>query len=150
MKVFVTTGTTEFEQLIESVMDLTGRHEIIVQTPKNHEPTVNCQFIDFVENIYDYYQWADVIVTHAGAGSVYKLLELRRQVLVVPNLSRKDKHQSQIADYVRENNYGAVCYDFSKLSEAIQECYESQYAPYEVNKFDDVDRILKLFELEHD
>ncbi|MGP5157697.1 PssE/Cps14G family polysaccharide biosynthesis glycosyltransferase [Pseudoalteromonas prydzensis] len=147
MKIFVTTGTTEFVELIEAVLTLSEEYEAIVQTPITYESTVNCKFFGFVNNVTEYYQWADVIITHAGAGSVYKLLELGKKVLVVPNLTRKDKHQSQLADYVRDSNYGAVCYDLNELEAVLQDLRSKHYSPYRKESFYDINGILDLFKL---
>ena len=149
MKVFVTTGTTDFTQLIEAVLTLSDDYEVVVQTPTTYKNTPNCRFFDFVKNIADYYQWADIIITHAGAGSVYKLLELEKKILVVPNLTRKDKHQSQLANYVRDNNYGGVCFDLNTLASELNVCQSSCYDIYKNQSFSGITSILDLFELKY-
>jgi beta-1,4-N-acetylglucosaminyltransferase len=149
MKVFVTTGTTDFTELVEAVLTLSDDYEIVVQTPTAYKNTDNCCFIGFVKNIADYYQWADIIITHAGAGSVYKLLELERKILVVPNLTRNDKHQSQLANYVRDYNYGGVCYDLNTLESELKVCRFSCYYIYKNQSFSGINNILDLFELKY-
>ncbi len=149
MKVFVTTGTTNFNELIDAVLTLNDSYEVAVQTPTAYKDTSSCRFFDFVNDITDYYQWADIIITHAGAGSVYKLLELEKKILVVPNLSRKDKHQAQLADYVKDNNYGAVCYDLNFLESELHTCDSKSYHIYKSESFSGIDDILNLFNLKY-
>lgn len=149
MKIFVTTGTTDFTELVDAVLTLSNQYEVVVQTPTAYKDTGNCRFFDFVRNISDYYQWADIIITHAGAGSVYKLLELEKKILVVPNLTRKDKHQSQLADYVRDSNYGGVCYDLNTLASELNICQSNNYDIYQNEAFSGIDDIMNLFELKY-
>ncbi|MGS0534544.1 PssE/Cps14G family polysaccharide biosynthesis glycosyltransferase [Pseudoalteromonas sp. SaAl2] len=150
MKVFVTTGTTEFGPLIDAVVALSEEYEIIVQSPISKTSTSkNCKFFTFVDDISTYYQWADLIITHAGAGSVYKLLELGKRIVVVPNLTRKDQHQSQLADYVRDSNFGSVCYNLELLGEVLKESDSKQFSTYHKECFDDINSILELFKLKY-
>lgn len=149
MKIFVTTGTTDFTELVDAVLTLCDKYEVIVQTPTAYKNTANCRFFDFVKNISDYYKWADIIITHAGAGSVYKLLELEKKILVVPNLTRKDKHQAQLAAYVRDSNYGGVCFDLNTLESELNACQSSLYDTYKNEPFSGIEDIMNLFELKY-
>lgn len=145
MKVFVTTGTTAFEELSSLVVEISEQFEIILQTPECVLDAKNARVFSFVEDIESYYDWADVVVTHAGAGSVYRLLELGKRIVVVPNLTRKDPHQLQLAKYVDDSAYGEVCYNMSELKTSIISCAESTFSRYERLLFDDVTGILNLF-----
>jgi len=52
---------------------------------------------------------ANFVVTHAGAGTVYSLLEAKSvRLAVVANLERSDKHQSELARYIAENQFACV------------------------------------------
>ncbi|MCQ1951078.1 hypothetical protein NNX28_14235 [Arthrobacter sp. zg-Y859] len=55
---------------------------------------------------------ADVVVTHAGVGTVLQLLELGKSPVVVPREKARsehvDDHQSQICDLLSERGLGIV------------------------------------------
>ena len=107
MKVFVTVGTTRFPSLIR-YFDQPSRSEIVLQTADPGYQPKHVTAFDFTGDVRRYHEWADVIVTHAGAGSVYDLLERKRRIVVVPNLERSDKHQLDLARYVAAERYALV------------------------------------------
>ncbi|MGE6433039.1 PssE/Cps14G family polysaccharide biosynthesis glycosyltransferase [Shewanella baltica] len=153
MKIFVTTGTTEFRSLIDTCLVELFQHEVIIQSPffndfeSKYGGRGNIKFYSFVDNIADFYDWADLIITHAGAGSVYNLLELNKKVIVVPNLDRNDQHQAQLADFVLESNYASVCRNLSELNLVIESCLISEFNAYKNETFCGAADILKLFGL---
>lgn len=118
---FYTVGTTPFPSLTAYLVDnfdVPG-NEVFLQTAQSTKTQhiESISFIsDFDEKINDY----ELIVTHAGAGSVYGLLEKGKSLIVVPNLERDDKHQTEIAKFVEKNMYAMVCWDISKLSDLIK------------------------------
>jgi beta-1,4-N-acetylglucosaminyltransferase len=79
---------------------------------------VNHKYYKFMDQsaIETKYKEADIIITHVGAGTIYKLLELGKKFIVVPNLERIDKHQRDIADYISREKYAFVAYNFNQLS----------------------------------
>jgi len=148
MKVFVTTGTTPFEPLVLEAIELSNYFEVIIQTPEDTKEHKNAQVFKFIDDIERYYDWADVVVTHAGAGSVYKLLEREKKVVVVPNLTRKDPHQKQLAQYVDMSGFGEVCYDVNNLKDSLQMSVKNKHKKYQSQKFSDIENILTLFGIE--
>jgi len=119
MKMLVTVGTTKYDSLISyidsksSFCDLSIEFQIAngKYLPQKHPYFT---FLDSAE-IIKKYQENDIIVTHAGAGTIYKLLELQRKFIVVPNLDRIDKHQTDIADFLLKNKYALVVYNMAQL-----------------------------------
>ena len=122
MKVFVTVGTTNFDSLIRSVDEqLNGlQYDVTMQISNGSYQPKNFSYFRFSSDIFDYFNDADIIITHAGAGSIYELLEFRKKIIIVPNLDRIDKHQSDIADYMHENGYALSLYDLNDISAAIK------------------------------
>jgi beta-1,4-N-acetylglucosaminyltransferase len=145
MKIFVTIGTTSFPELIKKVDNIKGLN-VIIQTPKEGKDEYipkNYKFFEFCEDIEKYYNWADIIITHAGAGSVYKLLELGKKIIIIPNLSRVDTHQTDLADYIKEMQYALVCYDLNQLETFIQDTEQFVKKPYKRVSFNKGDAIIK-------
>lgn len=123
INIFVTVGTTPFDSLIQQLDVLAKdcpQFNITAQVSNfsNYE-VKNFSSFQFSSDIDDYICNSQLVITHAGAGSVYRLLELEKTVLVVPNVERIDKHQIEIANFVESQNYASVCYDIDKLKEAI-------------------------------
>jgi len=118
LKVFVTLGTIRpyrFDALLDAVLrsGFAGAQTVwqVGSTGRDDLPgTVVSQmsFEDFQRCALD----ADVVVTHAGVGSVIDLLDLGVTPIVVPRRARRgehvDDHQQQIADHLRELGVAAV------------------------------------------
>lgn len=126
MNIFVTVGTTPFDTLIEAIdtFNFKERLNITMQISTGKYVPKNYKFFDFTERINEYYEQANIVVTHAGAGSIYNLLEKGKKIIIVPNLDRIDKHQDEISNYVYKNNYGKVCYSIKEIGENIEKLIE--------------------------
>jgi Uncharacterized conserved protein len=137
MKVLVTVGTTPFDSLIRFCdenmspdLDLTLQlSDKGVYLPKRF------RFFRFADNITEYYDESDVVVTHAGAGTVFSLLEMGKRIIVVPNLDRDDGHQKDLAKEIAQKRWGLVCWELDTLPRLIQEVTTCELAPYERRKF---------------
>lgn len=150
VRVFITVGTTAFDSLLIEIdnIDLAsifGSCEVTSQIsnegtyiPKNSRSyRYSTGFHEDVEN-------ADYVITHAGAGNVYSLLERGKSILVVPNLERFDKHQVEIANYVEKHNYALVCNNVNKLKDSLESLIEFVPEKYEnLNSFN-FDRFKRL------
>ena len=108
INVFITVGTTPFDELIkfcDNNIDTT-KFKVLAQT-SNHSRYIanNITTIEFTDNIDKLYKSADIIISHAGAGSVYKILERNKKAIFVPNFTMKDNHQDDICRFVKDNHY---------------------------------------------
>lgn len=122
MNIFVTVGTTPFDDLIRRVDHLMNRSELTVRFQifdGAYKPRSGSYF-RFTNNIQEMYDWADLVITHAGAGSIYTLLEQRKRLIIVPNIARRDPHQSEIARYIEHMSYAQVVWDLKDIADAIE------------------------------
>jgi beta-1,4-N-acetylglucosaminyltransferase len=120
MNILVTVGTTKFNSLIEYIDSEINNPDLNIEfqiadgeyIPKNHS------YFKFLDNdaINEKYINADIIITHAGCGTIYKLLEMKKKFIIVPNLERSDKHQLDLAGYMTKNKYAFVAYNFNQLN----------------------------------
>lgn len=109
--------------------------ELTAQIAKSKYVPQNCNFFRFSSNINEYYNSADIIISHAGAGTIYNLLENNKKLIVVPNLDRSDKHQLEITKYLSGNNFAYCAYDFTDLkSILLKDIFTKSLTKYE-NKF---------------
>lgn len=137
MKVLVTLGTTPFPELLSALhmQGVDDSYQLTVQSPENEDASRFSSTFQFSEDINSWYDWADIIITHAGAGSIYRLLEQNHRVIVVPNTYRKDKHQLEISNYVEQNKFGLVCFDLKQLSAMIAQAETVQLNDYTKTEF---------------
>lgn len=123
VRILVITGTTGFESLLRNIdecRELEQDYELVLQTGgSEYQPQYKAYF-SFDQNLQGSLDQYDFFITHAGAGSIFMLLEHERRVLVVPNTEREDKHQLELANYVRDQGLCAVC-DVADVAEVIKE-----------------------------
>ena len=67
--------------------------------------------------------------------SLLKLLEMRKLIIVCPNLERDDGHQKDIASHVYLKNWGIVCWNFKELPNLIDQAADFQITQYERKEF---------------
>jgi len=135
--ILVTVGSTLFDELFDQIDCLPEsiRSRITCQVgPSKKRPNV-FNVIDFVDNIEDYYSGAQIVICHAGAGTVFRLLELDKRIIVVPNISRTDKHQLDLAQYIEDNNLGHCIKDLSTLEDAISRIESLVFDRHKPKKF---------------
>jgi UDP-N-acetylglucosamine--N-acetylmuramyl-(pentapeptide) pyrophosphoryl-undecaprenol N-acetylglucosamine transferase len=111
-KVFVTIGTIHpyrFDSVVDAVLrsGLANEHTVwqLGCTTRDDLPGTVLEQMTF-EEFQKQAQLADVVVTHAGVGSLFALLDLGIHPVVVPRRRRRnehvDDHQEQIAEHLRD------------------------------------------------
>lgn len=123
MNIFVTVGTKEyqFDRLINA-MDKEG---VVMQIGTSIKPT-NAKYFEFLkkQEIYDWMNWCDVIVCHAGTGTVMEAIDSGKKVVVFPRqvkfLEHIDDHQIDFAKYAQEQFGLTVVYDENLIWDAIK------------------------------
>lgn len=135
-KVFVTVGTTRFDSLIEFIDNnfANDKYNIIMQISDGRYKPKRFESFQYSDNIDEIYNNSEIIITHAGAGSIYKLLELRKKIVIVPNLERKDSHQTDIASFMHNNSYALVCNRFEELPSILEKIQTIEFKLF--NKVD--------------
>jgi beta-1,4-N-acetylglucosaminyltransferase len=129
-KILVTVGTTAFDGLIKFLDTSYNWPNALFQIgPGSYIPTRHkySRFIDNLESEYDQY---DLVLCHAGAGTIYHCLERGLKILVVPNLQRQDTHQIEIAKYLIKNNYALVAENFIDFDSVLQKVENYKANPY--------------------
>jgi UDP-N-acetylglucosamine transferase subunit ALG13 len=105
IKIFVNVGSTyPFDRLIQE-MDKAGankKYEIFLQTGNSKYVPKNCKYKDFfdAEGFEGMLNWADIIVSHAGAGSIIEIINAKKKLILAPRLKKYgeavDDHQVEI------------------------------------------------------
>lgn len=122
--ILVTVGTTEFVDLVrafesESILQLLKEQnydKMFVQFGSGNPPNLTSSLIATESFNYKYgtpwktlYKNADLIVSHAGAGSCLEALENSRRLLVVINETLMDNHQIELAAALKQSGYLEYC-----------------------------------------
>ncbi|MGR5208784.1 PssE/Cps14G family polysaccharide biosynthesis glycosyltransferase [Vibrio sp. PNB23_22_7] len=150
MNILVTVGTTAFDELITVIdesFELVQSVNIIAQisSSSNYTPK-HIESFEFSADFDSFVESADIIITHAGAGSVYSMLEKGKKLIVVPNLTRADNHQLELAKYVQDNNFALSCFDLAEIKNYIKNVKDFEFRPYSCESFfghDIIRRLLK-------
>jgi beta-1,4-N-acetylglucosaminyltransferase len=147
MKVFVTVGTTPFDQLIEAV-DLqfkTQKYDISCQIAGGSYQPSNHSFFSFSDRYKTQCNQADLVITHGGGATVFELLENGQKIVLVPNLFRVDKHQQDLAQFVESQGFGVVCWQLDQLASCVELALRNEFKPYHKEPFFMADDLLQYF-----
>lgn len=134
MRILVTVGTTSFDTLMRHCDESLKGYDLRFQIAGGRYHPKNGSYLRFGD-IAPLYAWADLVITHAGAGSVYTLLEQGKRLIVVPNLERRDPHQQELARYIEVNRFAHVLWEPSAIREAIEVANQSMFEPYVPYRF---------------
>ncbi|CAG09783.1 unnamed protein product, partial [Tetraodon nigroviridis] len=122
--VFVTVGTTRFDELIESitspvnvqVLKDRGYERLVLQVGQGSLlpaadscPHISLEAYRFKGSIADDIEQADLVISHAGAGSCLETLGAGKPLLVVVNDTLMDNHQLELARQLHMDSHLLYC-----------------------------------------
>ncbi|KAG7400109.1 N-acetylglucosaminyldiphosphodolichol N-acetylglucosaminyltransferase catalytic subunit alg13 [Phytophthora boehmeriae] len=119
MRAFVTVGTTKFEALIEtldtdaclSALVARGFTSLRLQighgqhVPRASFPGLELSYYRHDPQYKQDVKKAELIISHAGAGSIMDALALKKTLIVVVNTQLMDNHQTELAEAMAEQKY---------------------------------------------
>ena len=125
--IFVTVGTThfQFDRLLSAVAALDTSQELIVQRGPSRVPLDNARVVDFLsfDELNEHVRNAEIVITHAGVGSIMVALSLGKRPVVVPRLQRfgeaVDDHQVQVATQLHQTGRVRAVLDLPRLGEVV-------------------------------
>lgn len=126
--ILVTLGTQkeQFKRLLDYIEHSQIKDDIIVQSGHTKYESKKMKLFDFIpyEEMEKYIKKADVIITHAGTGSVLMPLKMGKKVIVCARLSKYeehiDDHQQQLADIFSEEEYVLELNENNSLDELFK------------------------------
>jgi UDP-N-acetylglucosamine transferase subunit ALG13 len=126
--IFVTVGTNEarFDRLLHAVDALAVDEEIVAQCGSSPVRPSNARCVDFLhfDDMVEHIRRAQVVVAHAGVGTVLVALANGRRAIVVPRLQRYgeavDDHQLGFARRLHEVGLVHLVEDPFDLAEALR------------------------------
>eukprot|EP00076_Gallus_gallus_P015173 XP_015134150.1 putative bifunctional UDP-N-acetylglucosamine transferase and deubiquitinase ALG13 [Gallus gallus] len=142
--VFVTVGTTSFDELIaavsspaaEQVLRSRGCRQLVLQIGRGalqpapqYGPAFVRDVFRFKESLAEDLRRADLVISHAGAGSCLETLEEGKPLLVVINEKLMDNHQLELARQLHKDGHVLYC-NCSTLVETLQSMDLSTLKPF--------------------
>ena len=127
MKVFVTLGFERrpFDRLIKAVDEGIQRgilpKETLVQTGHTRRSVRECPSVDFLaySDMIEVLQSAEIIIAHAGVGTLLQCLHLRKIPILFPRRAHGkehvDDHQVKFARVMEERKRALVAYNSEQL-----------------------------------
>eukprot|EP00043_Microstomoeca_roanoka_P000018 m.26301 g.26301 ORF g.26301 m.26301 type:complete len:206 (-) comp10016_c0_seq1:225-842(-) len=144
-RIFVTVGSTQFDLLTQlmvsdemlKVLQSLGCKELVVQHGKAIPPVVTGNAQGMKITIYDYkasirsdIEAADVVVGHAGAGTVLEALGAGKKMVVVINDQLMQNHQSELALKMQDLGHLKAC-TCANLAETLKALPHMNFTPFE-------------------
>ncbi|XP_066058545.1 UDP-N-acetylglucosamine transferase subunit ALG13 [Chamaea fasciata] len=143
--VFVTVGTTSFEELIAAArsppalqaLQSRGYQKLVLQVGRGSLPqpqpgsssALAVEVFRFKESLAEELQSADLVISHAGAGSCLETLEKGKPLIVVINDKLMDNHQLELARQLHRDGCVLYC-NCSTLVETLQSMNLSALKPF--------------------
>lgn len=134
--IFVTVGTHNmgFERLIKKMDEIAGAidEEVVIQTGFTEFQPVNARWFKFkdIESINEYYKNADVVVAHAGAGTLLDSLFFKKSIVVVPRRKKYGEHiddqQLELTKVLEKSGNVTAVYDIETLDYAIKKALKTE------------------------
>lgn len=133
--IFVTVGTGSFDELVRAVDDLNLESVFYQIGCGSYMPRGDFERILNQEYFNECLRSASLVITHAGAGNIFNLLEMQTRFVAVPNFLRTDEHQSDICGFIESQRFGFVCWDLRGLSGVISKSMHSDIRSYHKTPF---------------
>ncbi|CAF3518200.1 unnamed protein product [Rotaria socialis] len=142
---FVTVGSTQFDLLIETIVhdpnvlqtlvDCLQINKLILQIGNSQMPLIDnisipIECYPYKDSIENDIQQADIVISHAGAGTILQALEAHKPLLVVVNEKLMNNHQLEIANEMEQHGYLFHC-TCSKLATTLKQFVNHTFKQYE-------------------
>lgn len=118
--IFCSVGTQlPFSRLVDYIIKWVSELEsdvdkVIIQSGEKRyfDINQNLQFLDFIKpaDFTNFFESADVIISHAGMGNIIRALELAKPIVIVPRLSSHNEHRNdhQVDTAARFSSFDSV------------------------------------------
>lgn len=127
--VFVTVGTTRFDDLVDALgtenvlgeLQNLGCQQLVIQLGHGNDIPesiialatskygIHCECYRLKKSIAEDIRSADLVISHAGAGSCIEVLSAKKPLVVVVNETLMDNHQIELAEQLHSDGYLLYC-----------------------------------------
>ncbi len=152
-KIFVSVGThpQAFDRLLKELDSIASKHqelEIFAQAGNSKHVPKNFTFEKFLKGkqFDEKMQWADIVVSHCGAGTIINALLNKKPLIVVPRLKKfsehTNDHQLDLANALEREHKVIAVFDMNELEEKILKAVS-----FKPNLSSDKERLIKRISL---
>ena len=126
--IFATVGSIPFHRLVQAVDNYaaSSEHEVIIQSASKSFKSKNCKHQSYYANINKVMQTADIIISHAGVGTIYKILQLKKPAVIIPRRhalgEHFDDHQWELSEHLKDSLPFVFLDNIDDLGKAIESC----------------------------
>ncbi len=150
--VFVTYGTQphNFKYMTYLVNHIDPKHQVVVQygESENQIKRQNTITFDYSEQYLEYFDKADIIITHGGVGSIMNGLKNAKKVIVVPRLAEFDEHvdnhQLEVSTKLAKGGHIYMMDRNQDINDILYIVEKKDFTKYESNTGHFVENIEKL------
>jgi UDP-N-acetylglucosamine transferase subunit ALG13 len=130
--IFVATGTTGFDELVDRMDHLTPAlgEAVVVQIGNGQYTPQHAYYFRFAPSLTPYYEQASLVVAHGGVGITLEVLDHGKPLVGVSNPDRYDQHQRDLLGVLAAQNYLVWCQELSDLAKAIQQAKQASFRRY--------------------
>ncbi len=131
--IFVTVGTTDFDDLVRSMDQFADEHpeeQVVIQIGDGRYEPMHAEWFRFAPSLDRHYSDAKVVVAHGGIGTTMEVLQRGIPLVSVANPDRDDDHQRDILEHLSRGKHLIWCRDMGKLSEAVERASGGNLRPY--------------------
>ncbi|KAK3847459.1 MAG: UDP-N-acetylglucosamine transferase subunit ALG13 [Linnemannia gamsii] len=144
--VLVTVGSTQFDKLVaaacssslQQLLTSLGYSQLTIQHGKSpissttssaSKSSLEVTSYAYKSSLHEDMEQADLIISHAGSGSILEALRLNKKLVVVVNEDLMDNHQMELGSALHEQHY-LVCCTVSTLEKTLQEKEYNSLEPF--------------------
>ncbi|KAF9390287.1 N-acetylglucosaminyldiphosphodolichol N-acetylglucosaminyltransferase catalytic subunit alg13 [Podila verticillata] len=135
-RVFVTVGSTRFDKLVSaassdsfvSLLDALTYTHLTIQHGQSPRPALS-ESSNMTRITVDTYQYkptlhedmkqADLIISHAGSGSILEALRLHKPLIVLVNEDLMDNHQLELGSALHDQGH-LICASVTNIEDALK------------------------------
>jgi len=130
--IFVTVGTTKFDELIKEMDKIAPalKEKVVIQIGRSAYKPKNCEYFDFKTDLSRYFKDADIIISHGGAGTTFEVLGLNKKLISIENTNVLDSHQWDLLSQLAKDKHLIWCKNISKIKEYIKLAKKFKYKKY--------------------
>lgn len=122
--IFVTVGSAApFDSLIEKIDGLVGAGvlvDVVAQIGNGTYTPKNIKWFRFEKDLTDYFSSANLVIAHAGAGTIFEILKLKGKVIAIPNPTTVQSKNIDFVFKLSEDGYILKCLEIDRLEETIR------------------------------
>lgn len=151
--ILIILGTQKFQfnRLLKEVDRLIAKkkinEDVFAQVGYSNYKPINfkyCKFLTY-DLLQEYIKNSDIVISHAGTGSIMNSLKYQKKVIAVPRLAQYkehvDDHQVQIIDEFNKLNLLEAVYNVDDLEKALNNVRKQKYNKYVSNTNTIIDSI---------